>query len=37
MIQIIDPAQEETHYWGDVEAELRAIDIWIGEESDLDR
>jgi aminoglycoside 6'-N-acetyltransferase len=34
-IQIIDPADEETHYWGEVEADLRAIDIWIGEESDL--
>lgn len=30
-IQIIDPAREETHYWGDVEPNLRAIDIWIGE------
>jgi aminoglycoside 6'-N-acetyltransferase len=36
-IQIIDPAREETHYWGDVEPDLRAIDIWIGEESDLGR
>jgi aminoglycoside 6'-N-acetyltransferase len=35
MIQIIDPATEETHYWGDVEENLRAIDIWIGEEGDL--
>jgi aminoglycoside 6'-N-acetyltransferase len=35
MIQIIDPAQEETHYWGNIEENLRAIDIWIGEESDL--
>ena len=35
MIQIIDPATEETHYWGDVEDNLRAIDIWIGEEGDL--
>jgi aminoglycoside 6'-N-acetyltransferase len=31
-IQIIDPREEETHYWGDVEPNLRAIDIWIGEE-----
>ena len=30
-MQIIDPLLEETHYWGDVEANLRAIDIWIGE------
>jgi len=37
LIQIIDPAEEETRYWGDVEPDLRAIDIWIGEESDLGR
>jgi aminoglycoside 6'-N-acetyltransferase len=34
-IQIIDPAWEESHYWGDVSANLRAIDIWIGEKTDL--
>lgn len=34
-IQIIDPAREESHYWGDVATDLRAIDIWIGEERDL--
>jgi aminoglycoside 6'-N-acetyltransferase len=34
-IQIIDPALEDSHYWGDVAPNLRAIDIWIGEESDL--
>ncbi len=34
-VQIIDPAREETHYWGSVPPHLRAIDIWIGEESDL--
>ncbi len=34
-VQIIDPAREESHYWGDVEANLRAIDIWIGEATDL--
>lgn len=34
-IQIIDPAREESHYWGDIEANLRAIDIWIGEATDL--
>jgi aminoglycoside 6'-N-acetyltransferase len=34
-IQIIDPAREETHYWGDVAPDLRAIDIWIGEATDL--
>jgi aminoglycoside 6'-N-acetyltransferase len=34
-IQIIDPAREDSHYWGDVASDLRAIDIWIGEETDL--
>ena len=35
LLQIIDPQLEETQYWGDVEPNLRAIDIWIGEEDDL--
>ena len=34
-IQIIDPALEDSHYWGDVPPDLRAIDIWIGEAGDL--
>lgn len=34
-IQIIDPALEETHYWGDAPPNLRAIDIWIGEADNL--
>lgn len=34
-VQIIDPAREESHYWGDVPAGLRAIDIWIGPQTDL--
>src|SRR5688500_2669464 len=34
-IQIIDPKREESHYWGNVSANLRAIDIWIGEKEDL--
>ncbi|MGH7458656.1 MAG: GNAT family N-acetyltransferase [Longimicrobiaceae bacterium] len=34
-VQIIDPALEDSHYWGDVPPNLRAIDIWIGEEADL--
>lgn len=34
-VQIIDPAKEETHYWGEVPDNLRAIDIWIGEKTDL--
>ncbi len=37
VVQIIDPAEEETHYWGDVPANLRAIDIWIGAATDLNR
>jgi aminoglycoside 6'-N-acetyltransferase len=36
-LQIIDPAHEESRYWGDVEEGLRALDIWIGEEGDLAR
>lgn len=36
-VQIIDPYLEETHYWGDVEPNKRAIDIWIGEESNLNK
>lgn len=36
-IQIIDAAREETHYWGDAEPNLRAIDIWIGDAGDLGR
>jgi len=34
-IQIIDPQREETHYWGHVPANLRAIDIWIGVAANL--
>jgi aminoglycoside 6'-N-acetyltransferase len=34
-VQIIDPAREDSRYWGDVPANLRAVDIWIGEEADL--
>jgi aminoglycoside 6'-N-acetyltransferase len=36
-LQIIDAAREETHYWGDVAENLRAIDIWIGEPGDRNR
>lgn len=36
-LQIIDPALEESHYWGAIEPNLRALDIWIGEERDLGR
>lgn len=34
-VQIIDPNEEESHYWGTVPKNLRAIDIWIGEKDDL--
>lgn len=37
VIQIIDPLLEETHYWGDSEPNLRAIDIWIGESDALNK
>src|SRR5690349_10197892 len=36
-MQIIDPAKEETRYWGDADENLMAIDIWIGEADDLGR
>ena len=36
-LRIVDPAEEATHYWGDIEPNLRAIDIWIGEAADLGR
>lgn len=36
-LQIIDPYNEETHYWGEVEQNKRAIDIWIGEERNLNK
>jgi len=35
-MQIINPATEPSHYWGhDVPPNLRAMDIWIGEEAYL--
>jgi len=34
-VQIIDPANEETHYWGEIAPNKRAIDIWIGEQQYL--
>ncbi|MEL6536979.1 MAG: GNAT family N-acetyltransferase [Bacteroidota bacterium] len=33
-VQIIDPYEEETHYWGHVEPNLRAIDVWLGNSAD---
>lgn len=34
-LQIIDPFHEDTHYWGNIDKNLLAIDIWIGEEENL--
>jgi aminoglycoside 6'-N-acetyltransferase len=34
-MQIIDPELEHTHYWGACDPDLRVLDIWIGEETDL--
>jgi aminoglycoside 6'-N-acetyltransferase len=30
-MQMIDPHLESTHYWGEIQPNLRALDIWIGE------
>ncbi len=35
VVQIIDPKAEDSHYWGKIEEGFRAIDIWLGEASDL--
>jgi aminoglycoside 6'-N-acetyltransferase len=32
---MIDPHLEHTHYWGEIEPNLRALDIWIGEKENL--
>ncbi len=37
VLEICDPAKEPSHYWGSIEDNLRALDIWIGEEEDLGR
>src|SRR5262245_47183917 len=34
-VQIIDPAREDSRYWGQVPPNLRAVDLWIGEAADL--
>lgn len=36
-MQVIDPRAEPTHYWGEIEANLRAIDIWIGAAADRNK
>ncbi len=36
-LQIIDPYHEDTQYWGEVDQDKKAIDIWIGEENKLNQ
>lgn len=36
-LQLIDARQEETHYWGDIDHGIWAIDIWIGAAADRGR
>ncbi len=33
----MNPALEETHYWGEIDSGYMAIDIWIGEATDLNQ
>lgn len=37
VMQVCDPHTEPTHYWGEIEPDLRAIDIWIGPKQWLGR
>ncbi len=34
-LQIIDPAREDSRYWGEAPEGLRAVDLWIGSAADL--
>lgn len=34
-MELLDPARDPTHYWGEIDPNLRALDIWIGEPDDL--
>jgi aminoglycoside 6'-N-acetyltransferase len=36
-MQVCDPHREPTHYWGAIEPNLRAIDIWIGAVADRNK
>lgn len=36
-LAVIDPALEETHYWGKISSNLAAVDIWIGEKDYLNK
>jgi len=33
-MQVIDPHDEPTHYWGEIEPNLRAVDVWVGDAAD---
>ena len=37
LVQVIDPAEEDSHYWGNIGYGYRAVDIWIGEKSLLNK
>lgn len=37
VMQVIDPHLEPTHYWGEIEPDQRALDIWIGPKDALGR
>ena len=37
VMQVCDPHLEPTHYWGEIEPGLRAMDIWIGPKDALNR
>jgi aminoglycoside 6'-N-acetyltransferase len=37
VLAICDPNTEPSHYWGEIEPNLRAIDIWIGPAEWLNR
>jgi len=37
VIQVCDPHTEPSHYWGEIEPGLRAVDIWIGPAEALGR
>lgn len=37
VMQVCDPHLEPTHYWGEIEPGLRAMDIWIGPPDALNR
>jgi aminoglycoside 6'-N-acetyltransferase len=37
VMQVCDPHLEPTHYWGEIEPNLRAMDIWIGPSDALNR